>query len=103
MDKKEQTRLRVQRYREKRALPNSVTLSTPEALRDSVTEKENGNANVTQYPALLHALADPVKRAKLRRICEELKNHGQLRNVYYGAGETSVPFDVVSEYIEVLT
>ena len=55
------------------------------------------------YPALLIALADPEKRAKLRRICESLKNHNQLENVYYGYGESSVPFDIVSEYIGVLT
>ena len=57
----------------------------------------------TQYPALLYALADPIKRANLRRICESLKNHNQLRNVYYGCGDTSVPFDIVNEYIAVLT
>ena len=100
MDKKEQTRLRVQRYREKRV---SVTPSVPEALQGSVTDKENGNANVTHYPALLYALADPIKRGKLRRICESLKNHNQLENVYYGYGESSVPFDIVSEYLSVLT
>ena len=57
----------------------------------------------SQYPALLLAMADPEKRAKLRRICESLKNHNQLENVYYGYGESSVPFDIVSEYLEVLT
>lgn len=90
--------MRVQRYREKKALPNSVT---PTALQGSVTEQENGNANVTQYPALLYALADPEKRAKLRRISESLKNHNVLQDVSYGIGGPT--FDLVSEYLAVLT
>ena len=62
MDKKEQTRLRVQRYREKKAsvtaLHGSVTSSTSEALQGSVTQKLDVPKDVTQYPALLYALAD---------------------------------------------
>ena len=58
---------------------------------------------MTQYPALLYALADPIKRAKLRRVCEELSRHNQLSNVYYGCGDTSVPFDAVRDYLAVLT
>ena len=67
--------------------------------KDCVKPKSNLNG----YPALLLALADPSKRAKLRSICEQLKRHGQLRNLYYGFGEHSIPFDVVSEYLAVLT
>lgn len=70
---------------------------------DDAPVPTKGRQLKTEYPALLYALADPVKRAELRRICESLKNHGQLRNVYYGCGDTSVPFDVVSEYLAVLT
>ena len=72
--------------------------------KDIVDKSESvDNKLSTQYPALLYALADPEKRAKLRRICESLKNHNQLENVYYGYGESSVPFDIVSEYLGVLT
>ena len=90
MDKTEQARLRKRKQRD-------IERS------NSVTSGERDMESVTQYPALLYALADPVKRAKLRRICEQLSNHGQLKNVYYGAGETSVPFDAVNEYLGVLT
>ena len=55
----------------------------------------------SQYPALLYALADPIKRAKLRRICESLKNHGVLQDVNYGIGGPT--FNEVSEYLAVLT
>ena len=99
MDKKEQTRLRVQRYRLKRnsvtALQGSVTSPTP----NSVTEAlPNVTQDVTQYPAILYALADMGKRAKLRCICESLKRHGIQREVRYGIfGPT---MDVVAEYLE---
>ena len=55
----------------------------------------------SQYPALLYALADPEKRAKLRRISESLKNHNVLQDVSYGIGGPT--FDIVSEYLSVLT
>ena len=72
--------------------------------KDIVDKSESVDSKLsTQYPALLYALADPIKRAKLRRICESLKNHNQLENVYYGYGESSVPFDIVHEYLGVLT
>lgn len=68
-----------------------------------ITKQGITSEGITKYPALLIALADPVKRAKLRRICEELTAHHVLSEVYYGYGDTSVPFDVVSEYLGVLT
>ena len=97
MDKQEQTRIRAQRYRDKqKALrndsvkPENVTLTT----EDSVT------LNVTQYPAVLHALADVDKRAKLRAICQSLGNKGLLKHVNYGV--SGPPMDVVSEYLTAL-
>ena len=86
---------RMKRYRNKK---RDVTVEDV-----TVEEPTSVTADVTQYPALLYALADPVKRAKLRRICEGLSNHNQLKNVYYGAGDMAVPFDMVNEYLAVLT
>jgi len=83
MDKKEQTRLRVQRYRDKH---NSVT-----------GPKDVTQEDVTQYPSILLAMVDPVKRGKLEKICRELKNHGVLRELRYGTeGPT---FEAVSELL----
>jgi len=60
--------------------------------------QENNSPNVTQYPAILYALTDLKKRAKLRLICESLKSHHVLKEVRYGiSGPT---FDVVSELLE---
>ncbi len=89
MDKKEQTRLRVQRYRDKQ---NSVT--------DVTQSPDNVTQDVTQYPAYLYALADIEMRAKLRLIRDSLKTHGVLREVRYGVSGPT--FDVISELLEVV-
>ena len=55
----------------------------------------------TEYPAIIKALADPVKRAKLRAICGSLGKRGLQRQVYYGyPGLGGVPMDVVYELLE---
>jgi len=82
MDKKEQTRLRVQRYRNKKNSATDVTL------------------DVTQYPAILYALTDPIKRVKLEKVYQSLSNFKQAENVYYGCGRGSTPFDVVGDLLE---
>lgn len=100
MEKKEQTRLRVQRYREKKALHDSVTPLTPDsvtALPSSVTRSDN---NVTQYPAIVHALTDPGKREKLEKICSSLKDHGMLKEVRYGIDGPT--FDIVGEMLTIV-
>ena len=86
MDKKEQTRLRVQRYRKKKS---SVTLVTQ--------SPKNVTLDVTQYPPLLEALADIKKRAKLRVICQSLNEHHLMAEVRYGV--SGVTMDVVSELL----
>ena len=70
MDKalqREKTRERVKRYRErlKSVTPESVT-----------------SQSVTEYPAVIEALVDPVKRAKLEKIYHSLASH----NVEIGMG-----------------
>ena len=93
MDKKEQTKLRVQRYRNKK---NSVTGALP-----NVTQSPDGvTLNVTQYPAILRALVDPGKRRKLEKIPQSLSNFKQEKNVYYGYPDKGVPFDMVGELLE---
>ena len=83
MDKKEQTRLRVQRYRNKQ---KGVTLG-------GVTDK-----GVTQYPAIIQALVNPDKRKKLEKITQSLKDFNQEKNVRYGVDGPT--FDVVGDYLE---
>lgn len=89
--------------KEKQKESNRIASQRQRDRAKGMTQEGMTGQGMTQYPALLYALADPIKRAKLRRICEELKTHNQLSNVYYGYGDTSVPFDVVNGYLAVLT
>lgn len=51
------------------------------------------------YPAILEALVDPIKRVKLKKIHESLRGRGLLGEVRYGVyGPT---FDIVGELLEV--
>lgn len=86
MDKKEQTRERVKRYRERQ---KSVTLGV-----DSVT------LDVTQYPPIVYALADPIKRKKLQDICKALEHRNLQSRLYYGCGDFSISFDVIEDLLE---
>ena len=65
--------------------------------REGSQESEEGS----QYPPILYALADPVKRKKLADICMSLKNHNKLSNVYYGCGKHSLSMDTVNELLDV--
>lgn len=53
----------------------------------------------SDYPPIIHAITDPVKRKKLEAICESLDNHKLLSKVYYGAGAHSVDFGTVSDLL----
>ena len=80
---------RMQRYRNKN---RNITV-------DSVTKDDKAlRPDVTQYPAIVHALVDPIKREKLIRVCCSLKSAGQLENVKYGVLGISMGY--VSDLIE---
>ena len=56
---------------------------------------------VTKYPAVIEALVDPVKRAKLEKIYHSLASHNVEMQVRYGLwGPT---FDIIGELLEVTT
>jgi len=57
--------------------------------------------SVTQYPAILYALADPEKRIKLEKICQSLKDHHVLKEVRYGVAGPSM--DTVAEFLTAFT
>ena len=82
MDKKEQAKERMRRMRERN---KSVTMEGPDVTQtgQSVTE------NVTQYPAVVLALVDPIKRAKLERITSALE--GRTTSAWTGARFEQVP------------
>ncbi len=100
MDKKEQTKERVKRFRERRALRDSVTDVTQSP--DSVTKDlESVTHDVTQYPAIIHMLVDPIKRRKLEKIHESLKQRNLLKLVTIGYPTMGgIPFDEVGDFLE---
>ena len=57
----------------------------------------NTTTGSTEYPALLYALADIKKRAKLRSICQSLHNHRVLQEVRYGVNGPTL--DIVAEFL----
>lgn len=87
MDKalqREQTRQRVERYRNKQKALHS----------DSVTPK------ALQYRPIIIALSDPIKREKLRKICASLEAHNVLDTAnYYGCGIDPTPMSEVAELL----
>ena len=51
-----------------------------------ITETGYHGKGITRYPALITALADPIKRDKIERILTALKRHSSinLSNIWYG-------------------
>lgn len=89
---KEATKDRVRRYRDKQ---KGVTKEGVTGL--GVTS--NVRPTTDNYPAVLYALTDPIKRKKLEKIYHSLKEHNALGKVRYGIeGHT---FDIIGELLEV--
>ena len=87
---------RMKRYRERKR--NATVTESPDNVTVSVTEDSK---SVTQYPAILHALTDPIKRKKLEAIYQSLQRHNKADKVFYGfPGLGGVPFNVVDDYLE---
>ena len=66
--------------------------------QEGVTE-QGVTLDVTQYPAILLALTDPIKRRKLEKVYQSLKDFKQEKNVFYGY-PAMMPFDVVGDLLE---
>lgn len=82
---------RMRRYREKK---RNITVT-----KETVTGE-----SVTQYRPIIIALSDPVKRVKLRAICESLSGRGtgktnRLNEVYYGIGVDPTSFAEIDELL----
>jgi len=67
--------------------------------REYMKRQPRGSAD--KYHPILDALVDTVKRKKLERVSEELKNHHVIEQVYYGCGANPIRMDVVSEMLDV--
>ena len=62
-----------------------------------VTESGVTKEGVTEYPAVIEALVDPVKRAKLEKI------YHSSHNVEARYGLWGPTFDIIGELLEVTT
>ena len=90
-------------------MPYKDLKKSREAHRDLMRKKRGVTSGVTNegvtglgvtYPAILRALVDPDKRAKLEKVYQSLSDFKQAENVYYGCGRNSVPFDMVGDLLE---
>ncbi len=63
-----------------------------------LTDDGSNSKGLTEYPAIIHALADPIKRKKLEKITQSLKDFNQEKNTRYGVAGPS--FDVIGELLE---
>ena len=69
--------------------------------KESMRKKREGLTRGVNIHPLIYALADPVKREKLKAICASLKAHHVSELVSYGCRQP-VSFDKVSEYCDCL-
>jgi len=53
-----------------------------------------------KYHPLIYALTDPIKRAKLQSVCDELGKRHLLDRLYYGIGKNSIDFSIVNQMLE---
>ena len=82
----------VQKHRVlQQGITEDVTPKESLALQDSVTP--------VTHP-VLNWLVDPGKRKKLEAVFRSLKDRNQLENVRFGAGDYSLPMDIVGEMLE---
>ena len=63
-----------------------------------LTEDGNYVLDPHKYPAILYALTDPVKRKKLEKITQSLKDFKQAENVCYGVNGPA--FDVIGDLLD---
>ena len=73
--------------------------------RHRVLQNDKPMEGITDYPAIVYALVDPIKREKLQRICKSLdKKLGDgcnlLNLVHYGTSDY-IPMSKVKELLEI--
>lgn len=96
MDKKQQTKKRVRRYRERQ---KSVT-NVVENVTQSPTESVSSVTQDVTLPPIMYALADPVKKKKLQDICKALEHRNLQSRLYFGCGDFSISFDIIEDLLE---
>lgn len=80
-DKEVKRKASREAMKRKRALQGTTLGTTSEG----TTEKKS-EIDVKEYPAILEALVDPIRRPKLKRIRDGLKAKGLMDKVFYGVG-----------------
>ena len=86
-------------YKDKEKQRQAVKCAVDKHRKGITTEGITGEG-ITQYPAIIYALTDPIKRKKLEKIYHSLRDFKQEKNVYYGYPDKGIPFDVVGDLLE---
>ena len=92
-------------YRDKVSQREAVKKATQKyRKKEGITEQGITKEGITEYRPIIIVLSDPIKRAKLRAICESLSGRGtgktnQLGNVWYGVGKDPTSMFEVDELL----
>ena len=99
----------MKRYREKQkgitGRDNKLGITKQGVTKLGITEGDSkegltrgvNKEGLTQYHPILEYLVD--KRDKLERLCHSLRQHNQLREVYFGCRQT-LSFDIVEGLLQ---
>jgi hypothetical protein len=73
--------------------------------RHRVLQGEQKDEGITDYPAIVYALIDPIKREKLQRICKsldkKLSDGSNLLNIVHYGTSDYIPMSKVRELLQV--
>jgi hypothetical protein len=85
---------------QEKVIPESVTLSDGQIWHPDPRyyKPKQETEPVSDYPAIVQAITDPVRRDKLERITRELKSHNVSESVRYGLDGPD--FDTVGELLD---
>ena len=86
--------------RQKQAIKEAVNKHR-QGITSGITNEGITGQGITTIRPVIRTLSDPVKRDKLRKICQSLQDFRQLDNVYLGCGKDPIPMTEVSELPEV--
>jgi hypothetical protein len=91
-------------------MPYKDSAKQREAVKKAVQKRRTGitkgitsggitDQGITSIRPIIHALADPERRVKLRLICESLKRRRLLDMVNYGCGVDPTPITEVDQLL----
>lgn len=86
--------------KEKQKKAVSEAVKRHRGITEGITKQGITGEGIT-YPPIVYALSDPIKRKKLKDICEALGHRNLQPRLYYGCGDYSISFDTIEDLLEV--